>query len=520
MGATAVACAAPGGSRRALAMGIRANVGRAILASALLFRCGLSAETVVAPEDWRAWPLAPKGKKAPPTNTIDPASVPAVAAFPGAEGHGALSIGGRGGRVIKVTTLKPTGPGSLDEALRAKGPRIVTFDVSGVIRGDFVVADGRIYVAGQTAPGAGITIEGNLYTRPPRVNKKKTMMHDVTLRFLRLRLRPVPPKSTGDLDGLRLYRVDRGIVDHVSVAWAVDEGGASPYSTNVTWQWCSIEESATVGHKKGSRHNYALKGADYPYGFIHHNLMANNYRRCPSGTAHVYNNVAYNFEKGFLHDAAPPPPDLHYASNLVGNYYKRGPNAELILPMRLQVNTAYWCVDNYIHGVGLIRDPWEESHKHPGLAAEVKGKRLARPRPYPYFPVTIQPAERACELVLAHAGCLPRDRVTRRTVADVRNGTGAWGRQGPAEPTDEWFLDGLERAAPPHDADKDGIPDEWERAHGLTWFDPVDASRIVPRGASDDDRHAGYTFIEYYLNELADRLVQRAVKEAGVGLGP
>ena len=85
-------------------------------------------------------------------------------AFPGAEGFGAGSVGGRGGRVIKVTNLGARGPGRLQAACSAEGPRIVVFGVSGVIPGDVVIEYGRISIMGQTAPGAGVTVEGMLST--------------------------------------------------------------------------------------------------------------------------------------------------------------------------------------------------------------------------------------------------------------------------------------------------------------------------------------------------------------------
>jgi hypothetical protein len=107
---------------------------------------------------------------------------------------------------------------------------------------------------------------------------------------------------------------------------------------------------------------------------------------------------------------------------------------------------------------------------------------------------------------MARAGCFPRDRVTKRTLREVRTGTGKWGRNAPAAPTDEWFLEGLSVGRAPTDADGDGMPDEWEKAHGLNPADRTDAAGTVPRGASRGDRHAGYTYIEYYLNELADRM--------------
>jgi hypothetical protein len=109
--------------------------------------------------------------------------------------------------------------------------------------------------------------------------------------------------------------------------------------------------------------------------------------------------------------------------------------------------------------------------------------------------------------VLGKAGFWPRDRVTKRTVEEVKNKTGGWGRNAPAEPTDEWFLDGLTPGKAPADADGDGMPDAWEKLRGLDPGDPADAAKVVPAGASKDDRHQGYTYIEFYVNELADALV-------------
>src|SRR6185369_14663567 len=110
--------------------------------------------------------------------------------FPGAEGWGAVSVGGRGGKVIHVTNLNPSGPGSLAEACAAEGPRIVVFDVSGVIRGTIRITKPFITIAGQTAPGAGITIEG-------MISSYDFGVHDVIIRHLRVR-RPRDAGSGGD----------------------------------------------------------------------------------------------------------------------------------------------------------------------------------------------------------------------------------------------------------------------------------------------------------------------------------
>ncbi len=129
-----------------------------------------------------------------------------VAAFPGAEGYGSLTVGGRGGRVIAVTNLNANGPGSLREACDAQGPRIVVFNVSGTIDGDVKIKNDFITIAGQTAPGDGITIKGNLAIDAS----------NVVIRYLRVRT-----DHDGDALGGR-YRKNI-IVDHVSASWSSDE---------------------------------------------------------------------------------------------------------------------------------------------------------------------------------------------------------------------------------------------------------------------------------------------------------
>src|SRR5688500_522746 len=156
-------------------------------------------------------------------------------AFPGAEGWGAVSKGGRGGRVIKVTNLNASGPGSLAEACAAEGPRIVVFDVSGVIRGDIRITKPNITIAGQTAPGAGITVEG--------VSSSYNYgAHDVIIRQLRVRrkrdmgaggeciqLGGRGPANTGT------YNI---ILDHLSLSWGNDEVIDLYHAHDVTVQWC------------------------------------------------------------------------------------------------------------------------------------------------------------------------------------------------------------------------------------------------------------------------------------------
>ncbi len=418
------------------------------------------------------------GKPAPTVSKVPPA-------FPGAEGFGADTHGGRGGRVIKVTNLNTSGPGSFQEACSAEGPRIIVFGVSGVIPGDVMIEHGQISIFGQTAPGAGITVRGMLKTPNDTTIGN---LEDIVVRFVRVR----PPSMTGDqADALQFNRVRRAVIDHCSVSWSTDECLGLFCARDLTVQWCDIEESDVVGHWKGV-HNYGLlSGPEGAHLTVHHNLFAHHGRRCPAianAPADVVNNVVYNFRDGFLHDN--PTNDSTF--NIVGNYYKAGPSSRSIYPFCFDDSASYYLRDNYIHTVGLVQDPWAEKDRHPGLAAYAdKGRKAGQPSACP--PVTTQMPEEAYRLVLASAGCLPRDAVSLRTVADVRDSTGSWGRHEPAD-----LLEGLVPSEPPVDTDNDGMPDDWEEAKGLDPKDGSDCSKVMEHG---------YTAIEVYADELARKLI-------------
>jgi pectate lyase len=421
-----------------------------------------------------------------------------VPAFPGAEGFGAVATGGRGGRVIRVTTLRPRGPGSLNAAVQAKGPRIVVFDVSGVIRGNVTITESDLTIAGQTAPGAGITIEGILATKylikPPVKN--------VIIRHVRVR----PPRPRGRSHGgdcFQITNVDRLMIDHCSCSWANDECVDLCGSRRLTVQWCTIEESDPVGHGKGYAHNFGMIIA---YGSrdatIHHNLFAHHSKRAPLVGVDVLdhrNNVLYNMSLPFIFH--PPKNNRRrggkpWRMNVVGNVFKSGPDVKWKLKGRT-FDGLFWKPPSV--------EPYVEGNVCTWLG---KGKTTYRPKqqvdtPWPAPKVDTQTAREAYELVLKKAGCWPRDAVSKRTVHEVRKGTGSWKRREPAG----GLMAGLEPQQPPQDTDRDGLPDDWEVAHKLDCADPDDAAAIVPNGASQNDRHAGYTYIEFYVNELADRLV-------------
>ncbi len=430
-----------------------------------------------------------------------------VPAFPGAEGFGAAATGGRGGRVIKVTNLKTSGAGSLQAACQAKGPRIVVFDVSGVIRGHVTITEGGLTVAGQTAPGEGITIEGMLRTRyriqPP--------VRNVVIRFIRSR----PPRATRRWAGgdcLQITNTDSLIIDHVSCSWGSDENMDLCGSSNMTVQWCAIEESDTVGHTKG-RHNYGMIIGYTPTGSvtIHHNLFAHHSKRAPLIGCDVVdhrNNVIYNYLLPFtMHPLSMNRRSVGgpFRVNLIANYFKDGPDVRRHVRGRTLDKLFYHRQNAALHAAGNVCT-WL------GGVAESTSKPLAG-RPWPAPPVKTHGAKEAYEVVLARAGCLPRDAVSRRMVEEVRGGTGRWGRHEPAG-----GLKGPELPpSAPRDTDGDGMPDKWERAHKLDPEDPADASAVVPPGASKGDRHRGYTWIEFYVNELADKRVAQAIRDVRTG---
>jgi pectate lyase len=440
---------------------------------------------------------------------------PELKSFPGAEGWGAVTPGGRNGKVIKVTNLNTSGPGSLAEACSTKGPRIVIFEVSGVIKGDVLITQPYITIAGQTAPGAGIIIEGKLGTFNFGV-------HDVIVRHLRVR-RPRDYGSGGDciqMGGLGpektgTYNI---ILDHLSLSWANDETIDLYNAHDVTVQWCTVEESDEIGHDKGV-HNMGIISTAEDSGAVsvHNNLWAHHARRVPcmapyreNAAMDFCNNLVYNCRGGYTDDGhgnrAKSPVNLH------NNYYRRGPNTfERLYPFALSPEMNYYVKDNYFEDWGYQDHPkhWKPANQPGGVPSWIQynnnGGELSQPGQVPAM--TIRDAREVYDLVLARAGCWPRDRMTKRTIEDVRNKTGSWGRNAPLEPSEAWFMEGLTPTAAPRDSDDDGIPDAWKLTHGLKPGNPGDANRIVPAGASMGNRHQGYTYIEYYINELAENLV-------------
>jgi hypothetical protein len=456
----------------------------------------------------------------------EPASempIPELPAFPGAEGYGARSVGGRGGKVLKVTNLNADGPGSLQWACAQKGPRIVVFGVSGVIpcsrtsKGKkFLAIDHPdITIAGQTAPGAGITIDGAISTLRGYSGVRKQYVRNVIVRFMRAR--PNPAKR-GNVRSMEMSMSDRIILDHCSGCWSLDDCYDLYTTRDATVQWCTAEES-----------DIQLEGGDEPHDFgmifgyghraktIHHTLLANHRHRNPLvGTypTDFRNNVVHNGGNSMNYIIKGSIADK-FIMNLVGNYSSPGPGGmiggRIYLPPYVSGHAGFTVPRKgkaKIYRVGNYH-PWAEGYTKNSTTNKYTAHLFSQ-REFRFPPVKTHTAEEAHRLVVAQAGCLPRDVVTRRTIREVLTGGGGWGRFGP----EGGLLEGLTPGKAPQDSDKDGMPDEWEKARGLNPADAGDATKVVPAGASPGDRHKGYTYVEYYVNDAADIKVAEALTAA------
>ena len=421
----------------------------------------------------------------------EPAPTTGLPAFPGAEGFGSDTPGGRGGRVILVTNLADSGPGSFRAACEAEGPRIVIFRVGGTIKlaKDLVVKNPSLTIAGQTAPGDGICLRDYTFG---------VATHDVIVRYLRSRLGDESQHESDALD--ILHGAHRVIFDHCSATWSVDEClSLSGNVANVTVQWCLIGESLRQSvHKKGAHGYGSLSRANGPVSW-HHNLwihndarnprLGDNYGKGPTfPTFDVRNNVIYDY--GVI---ASGLTQGRLKINYVANYVRPGPSSKAETPIHIgnkpvDSDITFFIRDNVLDG----NDALTADNAKFIDAYELEGKPQARTTATPFAtaPVHTLSAREALDAVLASVGAsLPgRDPVDSRLIADVRNRSGKMINS----QKDVGGWPALQPGTAPADSDNDGLPDEWEIKHGLNPKDPADA-------ALDSD-HDGYSNLEEYLN--------------------
>ncbi len=437
-----------------------------------------------------------------------------IPAFPGAEGWGSTTPGGRGGQVLWVTNLNDDGPGSLRDAIETPGPRTILFAVSGVIHlkstltlGDREDADRAeqlsfVTIAGQSAPGGGITVADRMLTIGGGV-------HDVVIRHLRFR--------NSSSDGISFLRgVRRAILDHCSISWGTDENiGFLGDNQEVTIQNCINAECLHEGggHPEGPHSKGFLISRGAHHVAVHHNFVSGNIDRNPQ---FVGNNVPERHRYGIKRPIFDSRNNLVYNCrvqtrlkfgprvNVIANHFVYGPYDSNYSPVE------FTGVDEgsqvYIAG--------NRSSKHPVAdqielvsAGTTDGKitgsdiptELLADKPFDVPNITTWPAEELSDRVLAIAGALPRDTVDERLIREFLTGTGACGA--PSR-THDSPTPSPAPGTPKPDADRDGMPDSWEQAHGLNPNDPADGN-----GDRDGD---GYTNLEEYLNEVAATLQQAA----------
>jgi hypothetical protein len=410
--------------------------------------------------------------------------------FPGAEGFGATTPGGRGGKVIFVTNLDDSGAGSFRAACEADGPRIVIFRVAGTIalKRPITVTKPFLTIAGQSAPGDGICLRDATFG---------IATHDVVVRYLRVRLGDTTTREADCID--LLNGAHDCILDHCSATWSIDEClSTSGDNQNCSIQWCLIGESLNQSKHAKGKHGYgSLARANGPISW-HHNLWIHNDARNPRlgdnygrggkyPTFDVRNNVMYDFggtasglTQGIL------------KVNYVGNYLRPGPSSKAKTPISVghPSDLTYFISDNILEG----NDALTADNTQFFSTVEWQGKREVQTTNTPFAapPVQTVSANEAFELVLATVGAsVPvRDAVDARLVNHVRTRTGKLIDS--QEEVGSW--PNLKSGSSPSDTDNDGLPDAWETAHGLDPKNPADANAV---GKS------GYTLIEEYLNELA-----------------
>jgi hypothetical protein len=432
------------------------------------------------------------------TTLFVPGTAASVPAFPGAEGFGAHSVGGRGGKVLFVTNLNDSGPGSLRAAVKADGPRTVIFCVSGTIALESRLAITKPYitVAGQTAPGDGICLK----------NYALVISADhVIVRYIRCR----PGDNAGsEGDALSISSGRDIIVDHCSTSWSVDEtlsASTSGQLGNVTVQWCIISESLhdSVHHKGPHGYGSLIRGG-WGNGYtFHHNLYAHHHGRLPRPGNYndrsidpdgfildFRNNVIYNWGGTFAGYNADGSNGTYSITkmNFVGNYYKSGINSEgnLAFSERTPSAKAYFS-GNCMNG-SYPDDPWSLVTFKNFSREDLEAYKLPSSIRVPL--VETDDAITAYERVLAEVGAtLPKqDAVDRRILNDVIYGTGTI-------INDEEEVGGwpeLKSTEPPQDSDQDGMDDDWEERYGFDADDPADRN-----GDADVD---SYTNLEEYLN--------------------
>lgn len=473
-------------------------------------------------------------------------SMPAMAqektpAFPGAEGFGRYTTGGRGGAVYHVTNLDDSGTGSLRWALGKSGAKTIVFDVSGTIHLKSALSiSSNTTIAGQTAPGDGICVAD--YPCSIRGN-------NVIVRYMRFRLgnKNVTKDGADGWDGFGGFDQKDWVIDHCSVSWSIDECLSVLGNHNTTVQWCLVSQSLVEsGHSKGAHGyggNWGGSGASF-----HHNLLAHHTSRTPrlgprpttqlDERMDYRNNVIYNFGGNGCYGGEA------MKVNIVNNYYKPGPGSPTNYKGKriagIGIRTNQYVADNpsyapalhiwgkyFVEGnknashTDVSNNNWDfgiynqiNSSDNDNTYTAVTKDTMRLNEPIPFVITTTHTAEKAYEKVLQYAGAsLSRDSYDALMVDDTRNTRATYTGKGlsrgfinsqednkPTGAGDDWSAWPTLNSTPaPVDTDGDGMPDEWETANGLNPNDVSDGNVV---------NSEGYTNLEVYLNSIVAHITQ------------
>lgn len=393
-------------------------------------------------------------------------------AFPGAEGFGAYATGGRGGTVVHVTNLNASGPGSLADAV-SQPNRTVVFDVGGVIdiTGQNLTIASNLTIAGQTAPGEGITIYGGRVIMSNSSN--------VIMRYIRMRGSISMPE---DKCTLTMDYCDNVILDHCSISWGRWDNVHIKDANNITYQNCIISEGIEpqrFGAITDGTRNWTIS----------HCLWTNNKSRNPKMKCYLqyYNNVVYNYGIGIVggHSAADNYQDV------MNNYFITGPSSG-------SSNKYFdqWTETDHLYSTGNYTDDNRDGKLNGRLITDYNGATpMQQPNLKCQAPMNLEPAEDAFYAVMEHAGASRvRDSHDLRIIEQLAS----LGTKGAfiANEQDVGGIGTLAGADAPADSDGDGMPDEWEKANG------TDPDKADANGDADGN---GYTNIEDYVNSLAHK---------------
>lgn len=475
-------------------------------------------------------------------------------AFPGAEGFGRYTTGGRGGAVYHVTTLEDgTREGTFRWACNKSGTRTIVFDVSGTIHLNSAlnISNGNLTIAGQTAPGDGICIADYPVSLKGR---------NIIVRYMRFRLgnKNVLKNGADGWDGFGGFDASDWMIDHCSVSWSIDECLSVLGNKNTTVQWCiSAQSLVNSGHSKGA-HGYGGNWGGNHASF-HHNLIAHHTSRTPrlgprpttqmNEYMDMRNNVIYNFGSNGCYGGEA------MKVNIVNNYYKPGPGSPTndkgrrIAGLNIRTtsyvnsypdykpawhiwgkyyvdgnyNSKYYDVnsDNWTYGIYNQID----NGSNDGTYTQTTKDTIKLNTPLDIIYTTTHTSIGAYSRVMKYVGAsLHRDSHDSLMISDCQTGKASYTGSGlsagfinsqddlkPKNAGSDWSAWPTLKTLPaPTDSDKDGMPDEWETVHGLNPNDATDGAKVATE--------EGYTNLEVYMNSLVEEITI-AQNESGTVVG-